>query len=47
VFGGRLGKFDIPKDESCDLDTEEDWKIAEGIMTARNNTVSEIKYMEL
>ncbi len=36
VFGGKLGKFQIPKDESADLDNEEDWKIAEGIITARN-----------
>ncbi|MDR2627707.1 MAG: acylneuraminate cytidylyltransferase family protein [Dysgonamonadaceae bacterium] len=35
VFGGRLTTFAIPKDESCDLDTEEDWRIAEGIMEAR------------
>lgn len=36
VFGGKIGKFVIPKDEACDLDTEEDWRIAEGILTARN-----------
>jgi CMP-N-acetylneuraminic acid synthetase len=35
VFGGRLGTFVVPKDEACDLDTEEDWRIAEGIMEAR------------
>lgn len=35
VFGGRLATFQIPKDEACDLDTEEDWKIAEGIIQAR------------
>lgn len=37
VFGyqGKLGRFPIPKDESCDLDTEEDWRIAEGILQAR------------
>ena len=46
VFGGRLGRFAIPKDEACDLDTEEDWNIAEGIMTARQQH-SERRYMEL
>lgn len=35
VFGGKLGKFQIPKDEACDLDTEEDWRIAEGILLSR------------
>ncbi len=35
VFGGKLGTFPIPKDESCDLDTEEDWRIAEGAIQAR------------
>lgn len=38
VFGGKLGKFAIPKDEACDLDTSEDWNIAEGILQARNQT---------
>ena len=36
VFGGVVGKYAIPKDESCDLDTEEDWRLAEGIMISRN-----------
>ena len=36
VYGGRIGRFKVPKDESCDLDTEEDWRIAEGILTSRN-----------
>lgn len=35
VFGGKLGTFSIPKDESCDLDTEEDWRIAEGFIKTR------------
>ena len=41
VFGGKLGMFEIPKDESCDLDYEDDWKIAEGILQSRkiNNKV--------
>lgn len=46
VFGGKVGKFMIPKDESCDLDTEEDWNIAEGILTARNKKIN-ARYMEL
>ena len=36
VYGGKIGRFKIPKDESCDLDTEEDWRIAEGILTSRD-----------
>lgn len=49
VFGyqGNIGRFQIPKDESCDLDTEEDWKIAEGILQARNMGVGEKRYIDL
>lgn len=48
VFGGKLGKFIIPKDESCDLDTEEDWRIAEGMLLARKNiNMSEARYVIL
>lgn len=48
VFGGKLGRFQIPKDEAADLDNEEDWRIAEGILTARNDiSSSEKKYLEL
>lgn len=36
IFGGRLTTFPIPKDESCDLDTEDDWRIAEGILRSRH-----------
>ena len=46
VFGGRLGRFPIPKDESCDLDTPEDWNIAEGILMSRIHPFEE-RYMEL
>lgn len=46
VFGGKVGKFIIPKDEACDLDTEEDWNIAEGILTARVNK-NKARYMDL
>ncbi len=48
VFGGNLATFPIPKDESCDLDTMEDWKIAEGIIQARQNSVNHsVRYLEL
>lgn len=46
VFGGKVGRFSIPKDESCDLDTLEDWNIAEGILNSRINKFEE-KYVEL
>lgn len=46
VFGGKIGRFPIPKDESCDLDTLEDWRIAEGILNSRINRFEE-RYMEL
>lgn len=46
IFGGKLGRFAIPKDEACDLDTEEDWNIAEGILTARDRK-SEKRYLEI
>lgn len=46
IFGGKLGRFAIPKDEACDLDTEEDWNIAEGILIARNKK-SEKRYLEI
>ena len=35
VFAGNLGTFSIPKNEACDLDTEEDWRVAEGLVAAR------------
>ena len=46
VFGGRLGRFIIPKDEACDLDTLEDWNIAEGILFSRQN-ISKERYLIL
>lgn len=46
VFSGKIGRFLIPKDESCDLDTPEDWNIAEGILMSRKNKFKE-RYMEL
>lgn len=48
VFGGKLGRFSIPKDESCDLDTLEDWRIAEGILMSRSDKYKlKERYMEL
>ena len=47
VFGGKIGKFAIPKDESCDLDTEEDWRIAEGILLSRTLAVKKERYVSL
>ena len=29
VFSGRLGRFPIPLIESCDIDTQDDWDLAE------------------
>lgn len=46
VFGGKLGKYTIPKDEACDLDTEEDWRIAEGILLSRENN-REARYLSI
>ncbi len=46
VFGGKVELFEIPKDEACDLDTEEDWRIAEGILQSRT-MVLEKKYLEM
>lgn len=46
VFGGKIGRFAIPKDESCDLDTPEDWNIAEGVLNSRINRFEE-RYVEL
>lgn len=48
VFGGKLGRFEIPKDEAADLDTEEDWHIAEASLLARTQRESvEPRYLEL
>ncbi|MDD6194954.1 MAG: hypothetical protein PUB19_08655 [Lachnospiraceae bacterium] len=48
VFGGKLGTYPIPKDESADLDNEEDWRIAEGVLLARSTEdTREKKYMDL
>ncbi len=46
VFGGKIELYEIPKDESCDLDTEADWRIAEGILQSRSEK-RDPQYMEL
>lgn len=43
VFYGNYGLFSIPKDECIDLDTEEDWNIAEGMLMSRK-IKGDIKY---
>lgn len=48
IFGGKMGRFVIPKDESADLDAEEDWRIAEASLMARKSTMqTEIQYLAL
>lgn len=48
IFGGKLGRFVIPKDEAADLDLEEDWRIGEAALLARQGKISiEKKYLEL
>ena len=48
IFGGNVGRFPIPKDESADLDTEADWKIAEAALLARKSTqINKKKYLDL
>ncbi len=46
VYGGVIGRFSIPKNESCDLDTLEDWKIAEGMLMAERILTDE-RYMDI
>lgn len=46
--GGKIGTFSIPKDESSDLDTEEDWRVAEGALAARSMRENkEPRYLEI
>jgi CMP-N-acetylneuraminic acid synthetase len=47
VFGGTIGKFVIPKDEACDLDTEDDWRLAEGILESRSKRNGEKRYFDI
>lgn len=37
IFGGRMSTFDLPKDEACDLDTEDEWLLAEALLRSRQN----------
>lgn len=46
IFGGKVTTFAIPKDESCDLDTDEDWRVAEGTLLSRQ-TSGETRYLPL
>lgn len=46
TFAGNVGVFGIPKDESCDLDTLEDWAIAEGMLHARNMRCQEARFWD-
>ncbi len=46
TYAGNIGLFTIPKDESCDLDTMEDWAIAEGMLTARKMTERPVQFWE-
>lgn len=46
IFGGNVGRFYIPKDESADIDNEEDWNIAEAAIMARKERITkEVKYL--
>lgn len=48
VFGGKMASYAIPKDEAADLDSEEDWNIAEGILRARQmKDEADKRYLEL
>jgi CMP-N-acetylneuraminic acid synthetase len=38
--GEKISTFEIPEDECCDLDTPEDWNIAEGMIQARKLNAS-------
>ena len=45
IFGGKIGRFVIPKDECADLDTEEDWRIAEAAITSRKSGKQKPTYL--
>lgn len=44
VFGGKVSLFPIPKYECCDIDTEEDWIVAEKSLGVSGE---EVKYLDL
>lgn len=47
IFGGKLGRFVIPKDEAADLDTEADWHIAEASLRARREEGAPRRYLDV
>lgn len=50
VFSGKLGRFPIPLKEACDIDTQEEWDLAESMLLAEqlsfNRKEKKIKYWE-
>ena len=46
IFSGSITHFSIPKDESCDLDTIEDWNIALGIYTSKQKDLYKERYWQ-
>jgi CMP-N-acetylneuraminic acid synthetase len=40
VFAGRLGLFTIPACEACDIDTQEEWDLAEAMLLFRSKKYS-------
>ena len=49
VFSGRLGLFPMPLNESCDIDTQEQWDVVEGMLLAKSrsgNQPENIAYWE-
>lgn len=45
VFSGRLGRFAIPLKEACDIDTHEEWDLAESLLLRKAE--SEYKASEM
>jgi CMP-N-acetylneuraminic acid synthetase len=50
VFSGKLGRFPIPLKEACDIDTQEEWDLAENLLLAEQLSLKgkekKIKYWE-
>jgi CMP-N-acetylneuraminic acid synthetase len=40
VFAGNVGRFPIPWRESCDIDTQEEWDMAEGMLLAEQKDIA-------
>lgn len=36
VFSGKLARFPIPIEEACDIDTQEEWDLAEAMLLSRS-----------